>query len=110
MSSVGVMEIIGSLQLVSCGALVAYALAAWRRKDFPEVRPHPHSVQETLKLLSNLQRLSSPPPRWRLRSPLKKAEEELWQQAELLRLLRRGSSPDRSSAPSVTEGDKVSRH
>jgi len=86
MSFRGVMEIIGTLQVVSSCAVVVYAIAAWRRKR-PESKtsPHPRSVPQTLKLLSDLQQFSSPFPPWKLRSPLVKAEEELWEQGELLR-------------------------
>ena len=105
MSFRGVIEIIGALQLVSTCVLAVYAVAAWRRKR-PEskIRPHTHSVPQTLKLLSDLQQLSSPSPSWKLRSPLAKAQEELWRQGELL---RRGWTPDRSSASGVTEPEKV---
>ena len=107
MSFPGVMEIIGILQLVSSCALALYAFAAWRRKPpAPKIRTRPRSVPETLKLLSDLQQLSTPPPRWKLRSPLTKAEEELWGPAEVL---RRESTPDPLSAPSVTEQEKVFR-
>ena len=100
MSFPGVMEIVGTLQLVSTCALAAYAIAAWRRKR-PESknRSQTGSVPQALKLLSDLQRLPGSPPPWKLRSPLAKVEAELWRQGELLRL---GAIPDPSSALSVS--------
>jgi hypothetical protein len=104
MSFFGVLKVIGSLQLVSCSALVVYAVGAWRRKPpEPESPAQFGSVPQTLKLLSDLHQSSRPTARWKPRSPLARAEAELWREAELL---RGESSLVPSHSPALPEGEE----
>ncbi len=108
MSFVAVLQVIGSLQLVSSCAVVVYAIAAWRRKGPERQTPTPFdSVPEALKLLSDLQRPSRPVSRWTPQSPLARAEAELARaKAEVAReaeRLRPGPSTAAPLASAINE-------
>jgi hypothetical protein len=118
MSFLAVLQVIGSLQVVSSCAVAVYAIAAWRRKGPARETPTPFdSVPEALKLLADLQRHSQPPTRWRKLSPLARAEAELSRaeaglsraEAELSReaeLQRRGPSAVNPLASALTEREE----
>ncbi len=94
MSFLAVLQVIGSLQLVSSCAVAVYAVAAWRRKGHARETPTPFSsVPGGLKLLSDLQQASRPPSRWKPLSPLARAEAELSREAELLQRLQSQAPP-----------------
>jgi hypothetical protein len=92
MSFFAVLKIIGTLQLASSCAVAVYAFVAWRREPPAPKIPTQHcSVPQTVKLPPDLQRLSDFPQPWKLRSPLAKAEEELYGRAEVLPQIDPGS-------------------
>src|ERR1700744_6229633 len=104
MSFLAVLQVIGSLQLVSSCAVAVYAVAAWRRKGPARETPTPFgSVPETLKLLSDLQQPLRPPSRWKPQSPLARAEAELAREGELL---QRGPSPATPLTSATTEREE----